>query len=965
MGTTAKSPRPRVVRLFVAALTALAAAAALLLPTMQSSAAPNDAPFSKTVTVSRTQVVDGKDHETERHNVTLKVDRTVGLQDQQQLKVSWSGAVPTSNYSGDPNASNSDLAEHPMVLLQCRGTSSTITPETCWAPLGNERETTTGEASGPADIGTFPAWRLDRYASASDRKAFVGIPANPPQGCPVYGVFAERIVAFRAANGKTFYGSGQDTLCGAAPPEAAAFSNTGTVSSLPDNATFAITNADGTGSDKFSVRDVSTNASLGCSASVSCSMVAIPIIGISCDPSYDTDDPNASDPNNPDVSYAAGRPGRAAATCESDAKWPVGLGNRIDPAFTVSGQLWWSASNWRNRIVVPLTFAPVSNACSALDTSTDLPAFFGSEAALQATTQWSAKLCLTKGATSFDHVVSAEPLARTLVSTGAAQAALTSATATTPFTTPTVQAPVAATGFALSYIIDDVNGNPVQTLKLTPRLLAKLMTESYPDTDAVKQNYKALSGNPLNLTQDPEFQALNPTVPRYTSIFGTSSLFSISTPSDVVAALTSYINADPEARAWLDGKADPWGMTVNPNYKGISLPVNAWPLADSWTMPPSAFPGADATSGTCEGKFGVQPQPPYLQLISSPIESMLKIAQSIEYAQPGDGNNCNSIPGQPGTVEGSIFTAYTRAPRQFTGQRFVIGLTSLSDAAHYSLDTAALETSSSVDPTAQYTDATGRTFVKPTDEGLAAAFADLHHDSSTGAWNLDYATLRTSAPDAYPGAMLIYAEIRTKGMPLATGQKYAAVLRYMIGPGQVSGSSVGQLPDGYLSLTANSGLSALVTYTQEAANDVAEQNGLLPGQKPATSTPASTSSLPPNTSSSASTAPHTTSSRSAPAVVGQGGTGPSGSQQSFPVGRSSTGGPSPSSSSTGAPASSSKPTPSASGTSPLANAGNVGLKTPGESNSSYQKLLILLLILLAAGPIALLLAVGRRFAGPR
>jgi hypothetical protein len=948
--------RQRAARLLSSAALLVAASGVLVVSSTPSSADSSAASFNQSETISRTHYVDGKDQQADHRTVTLKVDRTTGLQDQEQIDVSWTGAHPTSNYSGDPNSSTSDLAEYPMVLLQCRGTAKTITPATCWAPLGNERETTTGEASGEDDVGTFPAWRLDRYATAAQRAQFSGLPKSQPHGCPRFGALAEHVLPFIAADGTVFYGSGQDTACGAAPPEAAAFSNSGTVSALPDNATFAMTNADGTGSDKFSVRDMSTNASLGCSARVHCALVAIPTMGISCRPGFDTDDPNASDPDDPDQSYDAGRPDRAAAACESGAKWPQGLGNRVDPAFSVSGQLWWSASNWRNRFVVPLTFAPVAGACGGLSSNSDSPSFFGSEAAMQATTQWSAKLCLTKGATSFDHVVSAEPLARTLVTTGAADAALTSAAPATPFPAPTVQAPVAATGFAISYNIDDADGNPLQTLRLTPRLLAKLMTESYPDTGAVKQNYSALASNPLNITQDPEFQALNPNVPKYTSIFGTSSLFSISTPSDVIYALTSYIEADPEARAWLDGKPDPWGMVVNPNYKHLSLPVTAWPLADSWTMPPSAFPGATPISGTCEGQYGVQPQPPYLQLISSPVESMLKIAQSVEYAQPGDGNNCNSVPGQPGTVPGSIYTAYTRAPRQFTGQRFVIGLTSLADAAHYSLATAALETSSSVDPAAQYTDGSGRTFVAPTQNGLRAAFAQLKRSATSDTWNLDYSALRSDVPSAYPGAMLVYADVPTKGLGDAAAKGYASVLRYMIGPGQVPGAEVGELPDGYLPITAANGLSAERAYTTEAADDVAAQQGLLPGQHAATPPP---SSSPPSTSPPSGS----TTSGSDPGSGSGGGQSPppnAAGVGNAPGGAPAGSGPSSQGTTSGSATPSAAPSGSASPVRTLNDAQPAG-KTVGAASSAYQKLVILLIVLLAVGPLGVpLFVLGRR-----
>ena len=60
----------------------------------------------------------------------------------------------------------------------------------------------------------------------------------------------------------------------------------------------------------------------------------------------------------------------------------------------------------------------------------------------------------------------------------------------------------------------------------------------------------------------------------------------------MISALTAYIDADPEARAWLDGKPDPWGMVVNPNYKGIELPDKSWPLLDTF-VPPKLYASAD------------------------------------------------------------------------------------------------------------------------------------------------------------------------------------------------------------------------------------------------------------------------------------------------------------------------------------------------------------------------------------
>ena len=78
------------------------------------------------------------------------------------------------------------------------------------------------------------------------------------------------------------------------------------------------------------------------------------------------------------------------------------------------------------------------------------------------------------------------------------------------------------TGWGIAFIADDAQGKPVTTLNLDARLLAKLLTESYPDSASGQLGWQltdatgnvlstALRTNPISLLQDPEFKALNPT----------------------------------------------------------------------------------------------------------------------------------------------------------------------------------------------------------------------------------------------------------------------------------------------------------------------------------------------------------------------------------------------------------------------------------------------------------------------
>jgi len=76
-------------------------------------------------------------------------------------------------------------------------------------------------------------------------------------------------VPWLAADG-TVYDGGQAGYCGE-PPEA----TNGQTAALPSNETYGVTGLDGTGSTEFDMFDATENATLGCSASVACSLVAV------------------------------------------------------------------------------------------------------------------------------------------------------------------------------------------------------------------------------------------------------------------------------------------------------------------------------------------------------------------------------------------------------------------------------------------------------------------------------------------------------------------------------------------------------------------------------------------------------------------------------------------------------------------------------------------------------------------
>ncbi|MDT4915047.1 MAG: hypothetical protein QOC66_4175, partial [Pseudonocardiales bacterium] len=307
------------------------------------------------------------------NKITMTVSQTANLRGRQEITVKWSGARPTGGAVADVNSSDGASEEYPFVLLECRGTDSTavpksqrLSPQTCWTQTWSERfqsDNTTG----------YPAWRSDMQAPAAERAAAVNTPNPRPKAC-FRAALAERWVPFVAADGTTYPGG--SVGCAGMAPESSNVGGTG----IPSNATYAITGADGTGSAEFDVWTADENASLGCTDTVACSLVAIPIEGVSCD-AFGTRLPAQ---NRPSDTAAA----RADATCRAPDGYRPGqlASSGIKPNPAVTGALWWSASNWRNRIAVPLTFATPASICSVVSTAKPL-AIYGSILMNEATAQ--------------------------------------------------------------------------------------------------------------------------------------------------------------------------------------------------------------------------------------------------------------------------------------------------------------------------------------------------------------------------------------------------------------------------------------------------------------------------------------------------------------------------------------------------------------------------------------------------
>jgi hypothetical protein len=811
----------RPARLFALLAVASLVSSATLLVTVAATgsqravAATTDSSFSKTETITRDHLINGQDQVVDTRTVTAKVDVTQNLKDRSGVHVTWSGAHPTGGVIFDQTSTFAEDQEYPVAILQCRGVDSTtvpaaqqLSPQTCYTQVPEERYQ-------PPYRGQYPPYRADRYASPADRTVAAGAPSTIPASC-VQGTDAQHWVPFVAADGTTYYGGPQG--CAGLAPEQSVLADP----LNPPSTTFGTTAADGTGSATFIVQNSDSNASLGCSDTVACSIVIIPIMGISCDAAA-TALPPADRPTDP-----AG----TQAQCTQTGFYAPGVNGTqtsADPNVdtAVSGQLWWSASNWRNRITVPITMAQTAAVCDV--TGGGAPEnVYGSQYAVQLTQQWAPKFCLDSNLFRLQQVQASEVQAKNLLANGVTngqylgvKAALQAGPPATPFLNPVVQAPTAVTGFAIAFSIDDAKHHAVTQLKLNARLLAKLMTMSYPALPSIRDDwatlakYQALANNPLDVTVDPEFLALNPAAndKNFNQFFASTTLFTMSSDSDVMTALTSYINADPEARAWLNGQPDPWGMVVNPNYRKIALPVTSWPLKDTYYNPLNNECISDNKS-------------PILPLIAGPVSDPSLITFNMQYGISNAQVNC-VITGPTDSPDSRRIAA---EGREQPGQRFLLGLVALADAQRYQLNTAQLETQQAANAPAKFSDSTGRTFVAPTQASLLAAAKLLTPNKVLNTFTLPYDKLRTdpSGAQAYPGTLLLSTDVPTKGLTAADGANYGKLLSYAAGPGQVPGSGNGQLPDGYLPITAADGLGSLLDYTTRAATEVGAQSGRVP-----------------------------------------------------------------------------------------------------------------------------------------
>jgi len=554
------------------------------------------------------------------------------------------------------------------------------------------------------------------------------------------------------------------------------------------------TSPDGSGYADIALRTTVTDSALGCDATHACSIVVVPNWG--------------------------GRqpflPGVSTADC-ADHSWD---------SSTDNGGYMEGPCSWGYRIVVPISFSRGASVCDSGDPNFGAS---GSPMLQRAVDLWRSSLCVGANANrvGYDSGVN-EYSARTDFMNGRTDLGFTTQPATSG-SRKFVYAPMAVSGVSIAYYVDNANtGKPITNLKLNARLVAKLLTQSYSMTQSCPGSGTQIpcspevTGNPSSILMDPEFLALNPDYQPwdYANAISTGTYpLVVQGDSDLTYELTRWIESDPQARAFLNGAADPWGMRVNKYYLPTSSPK--YPISSFTANDPGQTNHLPASgSGSCNaGNYACDAWG--IQAFWNPISGLDHISNKLLSGQPSSLAPIANCPSNQGVIEG-FCPSHPADPPQAVGQRGIFAVVPEADAAAYQFPTAALET-------------TDGHFVQPTTDSMTAALSSMHTNADKVTQQVDHSK---SNPDAYPLTMVDYAMVPTCGVASSKATKISQFLNYVgSDAGQVYGTLPGQLAPGFAALS-----DAQIARTDKAAAAVGTQSCTTDkppsgGDKPPTNKP--------------------------------------------------------------------------------------------------------------------------------
>jgi len=544
----------------------------------------------------------------------------------------------------------------------------------------------------------------------------------------------------------------------------------------PHNTAYGTTLSNGTGEVDIQVLVAEQNQFLGCGIHHRCSLVIVPAQG----------------------GYG----------------FPVDCSNHQLDSFYALGQYdfggLYDKCSWADRIVVPLSFVQAPKFCPIRNASFTT---LGSPMLNLAMQQWVGALCAQPNPLTITYNPSiTEPEAIADVASGLGDVALTTRPGPTQIGKRTyTYAPLSVSSVAIAYWVDSPkNFQPVTNLKLDPRLIAKLLTQSYNfDGDGCTVGQPppsgigcdaAVDGNPSTLFDDPEFKKLNPHVRApISSIFQVPTV--MSGHSDMTWEVTRWIADNQAANGFMRGQFDRWGMHVNTNYLAVHYPTDGFTGQDNFPVIAHKYSPA------------------------FPLNVVVQLQAA---------NNDDGTAWQIDSITGN----YDKDTAEFPGARSLFAIVDNADAASLQF------------PVAKILNDSGK-YVAPTRKSMRAAVATMTPIGGNGVTRqVDFAKQKR---DAYPLTMVIYAMVPTKGISKKKAAAIATFLDYVAGPGQHRGLNVGELPPGYLPLPAR-----LVAQTQHAAGLVLAQGGNSKPKSKPTASPSSSPTSSKSPSGSSSPSPTTT-----------------------------------------------------------------------------------------------------------
>lgn len=509
------------------------------------------------------------------------------------------------------------------------------------------------------------------------------------------------------------------------------------------------------------------------------------------------------------------------------------------PAIQAGSPLNPGCGYWSNRIVVPMKFNQVAGACP----SGAEERVIGSQLVISAMSSWQPKLCTAGGAT-FSFSTNPDSVARAQLLEKKADLAFTSYPIVkdqlddsdqAAFSTTAVSyAPVAVGATTVSFLADGSSGQ-ISSMVLSPRLLAKLLTQSYlfelPSSgeDGGNDDYNQLAPTNLSyvyLSQDPDFQALNPNWAQFIS--NPSIVLPGPADGDALAQVWKWIQSDADARDFLNGKEDSWHMKINPYYLPVGSPdahVPAYDVTTGARLPNDVPVGLHNLDGSPQSlatapigyflkedasavphKLGVETSR-FDSIQASPyVDDFVKAAVVTFRANPGAKTGWD-----PTAIKtDGTFGDWVSGGPQVPGQRFVISITDAAATARYDLTPAGLRA------------ANGTAVSRPDPTSMAAAVTSgLVATSVAAVKQVDPAKVSASS---YPLTTVVYAAVNLTASTSAARGVISKMIKYVAGDGQTLGAEVGQLPVGYLPLTgdlqsqATAAATAIASYTPSASD---------------------------------------------------------------------------------------------------------------------------------------------------